>query len=98
MSLTPLNVTHQLRYPEVIRQSLASDFQFGQRTVIIEIPPIKILCTREMRFTCIGAKPSCRLDGRFRLRQARGRVVNAHEVKPVINEGELAIGIKIGWI
>src|SRR6267143_7231661 len=35
--LAPLNVTRQLEYARIIRQSLARKFQFSQSAVIIEI-------------------------------------------------------------
>src|SRR5262249_13139218 len=81
-------------YAEVIGQGLTSNFEFGQRTLIIAVSPIKILRTGEVRFTCIWTKSSCRLDGSFGLRQARWRVVPAIEVKRVMSKGELAIRIE----
>jgi len=68
-------VAHQPGYAEIIWQSLAGDFQFGQRTVIIEIPPVKVLGTRQMRFTSVGIKASRRFDGCFCPRQPRGGTV-----------------------
>src|SRR6266550_2362335 len=59
--LTPLDETRQPEYPRIIRQRLASNFQFSQSTVVITVRPIKILPTREMRFTSIGTKARRRL-------------------------------------
>jgi hypothetical protein len=65
-SLATLNETLQLEYPRIIGQSLPGNSQLSQSAVIIEISPIKILRTREVRFTRIGTKASCRLNGCFR--------------------------------
>ena len=64
--LTPLDVTRQPEYPRIIGQRLAGNFQFSQSTVVIAVSPIKILRTREMRFTSIRTKARRRLKGRFR--------------------------------
>src|SRR5438067_13940307 len=60
--LTPLDETGEIEYPRIIGQSLAGNFQFSQGTAIIAISPIKILRTREVRFTRIRAKAKCRLN------------------------------------
>src|SRR5439155_11504484 len=90
-SLAPLNETLQLEYPGIIGQSLAGNFQLSQSAVIIKVSPIKILRTREVRFTRIGTKASCRLNGCFSQGQTRGCMVEAKEVERVMSIGELAI-------
>src|SRR4029077_13015342 len=90
-SPAPLNETLQLEYPGIIGQSLAGNLQLSQSAVIIEISPIKIPRTREVCFTRIGTKASCRLNGCFRQRQALRSMVEAKKVKRVMSVGELAI-------
>src|SRR4029450_9225344 len=96
-SLAPLNETLQLEYPGIIGQSLAGNSQLGQSAVIIEVSPIKIPRTREVRFTRIGTKASCRLNGCFRQRQALRSMVEAKKVKRVMSVGELAIRPEKCW-
>src|SRR5262249_11878271 len=98
MSFTPLDVSHQLRYAEVIGQSLAGDFQFRKSAIIIAVAPIKIPCTREVRFTRIGTKPSRRLDGSLGQGQTRRRMIDAKPIKRVMSAGELTICIEKRWI
>ena len=64
--LTPLDETRQPEYPRVIRQRLAGKFQFSQSTVVIAVRPVKILPTREMRFTSVRTKAIGRLKSCFR--------------------------------
>ena len=49
-SLSPLDVTHELEYPRIIRKSLASNFQFSQRATMIEVSMIKISRVRQVCF------------------------------------------------
>src|SRR5207247_7496379 len=64
--LAPLDETRQVEYPRIIPQRLAGNFQFSQSTVVIAVRPIKILRTRETRFTSIGTKARGGLKGGFR--------------------------------
>jgi len=64
--LAPLDVALKLDYPGIIGQGLAGNFQFSQSAVIIEVSVIKILRTREVRFTSIRTEPKRGLNGRFR--------------------------------
>src|SRR5437762_14270227 len=63
--LATLNETYQLVYARIIRQPLAREFQFSQSAIIITMSLIKILRTREMRFTCIRTQASRRVNSRF---------------------------------
>src|SRR5437762_573648 len=63
VSLTPLDETRPPEYPRIIRQRLAGNFQFSQSTVIIEVSPIKVLPTREVRFTSIRSNAVISLVG-----------------------------------
>src|SRR5207245_7032593 len=50
VSLTSQDETHRLEQPIIIRQSLASNFQFLQRAVVIDVAMIKIPRPRAMPF------------------------------------------------
>src|SRR6476646_8623735 len=91
LSVAPENETLQLEYPGIIGQSLAGNSQLGQSAVIIEVSPIKSPRTREVRFTRVGTKASCRLNGCVRQRQALRSMVEAKKVKRVMSVGELVI-------
>jgi hypothetical protein len=64
-SLTPLDESCQLEYPGSIGQRLARNFQFSQRSVVVEIPVVKILSTGKVGFCCVWTKPGCCLDSCF---------------------------------
>ena len=98
VSLTVLNESGHLRYAEVIGQGAASNFQFGQCAVIIPVSPIKILRTRQVRFTCIRTKPRSCLNGRLCERQTRGRMIDVIVINVVMSKSELAVGIEKLWI
>ena len=89
--LPPLDQTHQLEYPRIVWQGLTSNFQFGQRAVIIEVPAIKILCPRKVRFARVGTETKRCLNGRLRQRQTRRRSIVAKEVKNVMGPSQLTI-------
>src|SRR5262249_17085976 len=98
MSLTPLNVSHQLRYPEIIGQGLTGNFQFGQSAVVVAVSLVRVLGRRLMRFTRIGTKPSRGVDGSLGGGQTRGCRIVANEINVVVSGGELAIGIEKRWV
>ena len=54
--LPPLDQTHQLEYPRIVRQGPTSNFQFSQSTFIIEVSSIKIFRTRKVRFARVGTE------------------------------------------
>ena len=89
--LPPLDQTHQLEYPRIVRQCLTSNFQFGQRTIIIEVAAIKIFCACKVRFARVGTETKRCLNCRLRQRQARRRSIVAKEVKNVMGPRQLTI-------
>src|SRR4029077_1799775 len=97
-SLATLDVTFQFGHPGVIGQVAAGNFQFGQRVAIIEVASIEILRAREMCFARIRTEAKRRLDGGFRQRQTRARMVVAEAVKDVMNPGQLAIRLEKRWV
>src|SRR5262249_53755945 len=89
--LPPLDQTHQLEYPRIVRQGLTSNFQFSESTFIIEVSSIKIFRTRKVRFARVGTEAKRCLNGRLRQSQARRRSIVAKEVKNVMGESQLTI-------
>ena len=61
-----LDQTHQLEYPRIVRQGLTSNFQFSQRSVIIEVSSIKMFRTRKVRFARVGTEAKRCLNGSLR--------------------------------
>ena len=55
-SLPPLDVSRQLEYLRIIRQTLTGEFKFTQSGVIIAVSYIKIPRTRQMRFPSSGRR------------------------------------------
>src|SRR5215472_6673058 len=64
-SLSSVNVTCQSRYLLIVRQTTASDFQFNEGAIVIEVPPMEIPRTSEVCFASFGTKMRCLFDGRF---------------------------------
>src|SRR5581483_9394103 len=90
-SLPPLDVSRQLEYPRVVRQSPAAEFQFGKSAFVVEVSPIKILGAGEVGFTGIWIKTRRRLDCGFGQGQARCSMIETKPIKLVVSPGELAI-------
>ena len=80
-SLPPLDVTGQLEYLWIVRQALTGNAQFSQSTIVIEVSPIKIPRTPQVRFTCVRTKARGRCEGCFSQRQACRGVVKAIKIK-----------------
>src|SRR5438067_2576306 len=89
--LTPLDETRYSKYPRIIWQRLASNFQFSQSALVIEVPIVKVIRSRPVCFAGIWTDAKCFLNGCFRCRQPPGSMVIAKEVKLVMMHGELAI-------
>src|SRR5882724_246054 len=96
--LAPLDITLQLEYPKIIGQGLASNFQFSQSAIVIEVASIEISGTCEVCFTCIGPEAKRRFDGRSRQGQAVGSMVEAKGIKRVMRVSELTIRLEIRWV
>src|SRR5947199_9712572 len=98
MPLTPLNDPHHLKYARVVGKSLASDFQFGQRAVIISITSIDMHRLCEVRFARIRVQTKSGIDRVLRHGQPRGGMVDAIEIKLIMSKGQLAIRIEKRWV
>src|SRR5215472_2980993 len=96
--LTPFDVTLQPDYSRIIGQTLRGNFKFSQSAIIIEISPIKILGAREVGFPSVRSETRRRLDGRFRLGEARGSMVEADKINAAVSHSEQAIGLEKRWI
>src|SRR4029077_15531998 len=96
--LAPLNVTRYAKYPRIVGQRLACNFQFSQSALVIKISIIKMKRSREVCFAGIWTDAKCFLDGCFRCRQPLGGMVEAKEVNLVMSRSERAIGFKKRWI
>ena len=90
-SLPPLDQTHQLEYPRIVRQGLTSNFQFGQRIIIIKVPAIKIFRPCKVRFARVGTEAKRCLNCRLRQSQARRRSIVPKKVKNVMGPSQLTI-------
>src|SRR5215831_7103521 len=93
-SLALLNATHRFKYPRVVRQGVASNFQFSQRAVIVLVTLIKMQRLAQVRLASIGTNAkrlsnSCLCQG-----QPRRGVVNLAKVEYVVREGQLAIRVE----
>ena len=93
-----MDVAHQLEYPWIIGQTLTSNFQLSQSTLVIEIALVKIFCTREVRFARIGTEVRGYSHGCVRSRKAQGSMVVAKEVNAAMRLGELAVRLEKGGI
>src|SRR6266498_5216801 len=98
MPLTPLNDPHHLKSARVVRKSLASDFQFGQRAVIISITSIEMPRLCEVRFARIRLQTKRGIDRVLRHGQLRGSMVDPIEIKLIVSKGQLAIRIQKRWV
>src|SRR4029453_11840146 len=92
--LAPFDVPLQFEHSWIVRQSLASDFQVSQGSVIIEVSSIQILRACEICFTRVGTQVKSRLDRCFRQSQTRRRVVDRKVVKEVMRMSEQAIRLE----
>ena len=63
--LTPLDVTRYSKYPRIVGQRLAGNFQFSQSAVVIEVSIIKMKRSREVCFAGIWTDAECFLNGCF---------------------------------
>src|SRR5256886_14884610 len=96
--LPSLDETHHLKYARVVGKSLASDFQFGQRAVIIAITSIEMYRLCEVRFARIRLQTKSGIDRVFRHGQPRWGTVDPIEIKLIMGESQLAIRIQKRWV
>src|SRR5882724_4230344 len=98
MPLPSLNDSHHLKHARVVGKSLASDFQFGQRAVIIAITSIEMHRLCEVRFARIRLQTKSGIDRVLRHGQPRGGMVDPFEIKLIMSKGQLAIPIVKRWV
>src|SRR5438105_11756157 len=98
MPLPSLDETHHLKYARVVWKSLASDFQFGQRAVIIAITSIEMYRLCEVRFARIRLQTKSGIDRVLRHGQPRWGTVDPIEIKLIMGESQLAIRIQKRWV
>ena len=63
--LTPLDETRYRKYPRIIGQGLAGNFQFSQSAIVIEVSVIKMIRSCEVCFAGIWTDAECFLNGCF---------------------------------
>src|SRR5207245_10323553 len=97
MPLPSLDETHHLKYARVVGKSLASDFQFGQRAVIISITSIEMHRLCEVRFARIRLQTKSGIDRVLRHGQPRWGTVDPIELNLIMGEGQLAIRLQKRW-
>src|SRR5947208_11980256 len=98
MPLTPLNDPHHLKYARVVGKSLASNFQFGQRAVIIAITSIEMYRLCQVRFAGSRLQTKSGIDRVLRHGQPRWATVDPIEIKLIMGESQLAIRIQKRWV
>src|SRR5258707_4178354 len=96
--LPSLDGTHQFEYSRMIGERLASNFQFGQRAVIIEVASIKVHRSRKVRLARIRFQTKRGIDRVLRHGQPRRGTVDPVEINLIMSESQLAIRLQKRWV
>src|SRR5205814_10584369 len=67
------------------------DFQFSQRSIVVEIATIKMFGAGEVCLSCVGLQTKRRFNRRLGGRQTSRGVIESEEVKVIMRVSELAL-------